>query len=924
MSSKETGLLIDRFFVGREDALEAFEALLHERKQRVLFYQGEGGIGKTWLLRKLITDNKDRQDLLMASELIDLYSTRYHRISGVREAIIEFLGEEHFAHYRQEQRKFLDEREKPEEERLAESALRGLRERADEQFLKDCQNAYPDRIVVLLFDTFEQVEKDDVGYYILHDLPQALPNFILVIASRHPCPLSDVLIKRFELGGLKPEESERFFLSREAGIRAEKEALPVPYDPELRLPIESTSDLLAGLYSRVEGHPLKLDLAVLWLKVGATTADSLWALSDEEFDRALLEPLRTLGCVPGLLPPASSIEEQQKLEAAAYEIILTMAYLNRRFDQRFLEHIYTPAPHLADLSQALDILGKLPGMFFVKERPDGTVQLHDEMERLVREQLWKERDPSGEVQRELAQKAIELYDQLINEIFKEVGNLVRGEEREEVERKAQELRAERLGYVLRLDLDQGYEDFIANFDRNLEAREYGLCELFLNEIRPYEVNYTSEQRREIKKRRFQLALGRHDFDRADELADTPEQRVLVLTSQCESVWTTDPEQGRKHLLKALEICKHESLSLATCGEIELRLGLTCRALNQFEEAIDWYEHCKDTANQMDKAGAQLYARAQNNQGYIYAIMGRYDEARELAQSALNLRQRLGLRKEIGLTYSTLGEIARFAGDYQAADTFYNWALEIFEELHDPEWQAIALQERGECARLMARKYQRLGAGTSAKQWLDLAEKDLRESQKLYEYYNLSRDRSVMLKRLGRVLRDKGDVDKAKSILSKGFKLAEETGDIRAQLECLLDLAEVALKQKRFDELEGYLGQVERFEKRRFIYHYPVFEGLVHLLRGESLSAQNRYEEAWDEYCSGLIRLGCERGYGHACLRDRLGRLQAQLDELPDTKTKEIWCDRFIETWQQKGLDVEFPDLIWLCRRYKEALNFIGG
>jgi hypothetical protein len=95
-----------------------------------------------------------------------------------------------------------------------------------------------------------------------------------------------------------------------------------------------------------------------------------------------------------------------------------------------------------------------------------------------------------------------------------------------------------------------------------------------------------------------------------------------------------------------------------------------------------------------------------------------------------------------------------------------------------------------------------------------------------------------------------------------------------------------------------------------------------LLRGESLCTQNQCEEAWEEYCFGLIKLAREKGYGHACLRDRLERLQVQLDELPDVQTRHLWCDQFVEAWHRENLAEEFPDLVWMCRDYKEMLDFM--
>jgi len=466
-------------FVGRADALQVFDEVIRDltRKQRVVFYQGAGGIGKTKLLQEIIRRYHDRADLLVAPKILDMAVTRTHRISGVREEIIALLGEEHFTEYRKKQDRFLAERDKPEAERVAESALRGLREAADEQFKKDCEKVSSGRTIVLLFDTFEQVQREDVGHYILFDLARHLPNFVFVIASRQPYPVEE-LVRTMELKGLAPEDAKAFFASR-------------------RQPI--SDEMAATLWKKLDGHPLRLDMALLWLSIGTLGVEELVKLSTEEkpcspFDRTLLERLKMLGRMPGVIPETVAGEERDRQEATAFQIILLMAYFNRRFNRQFLEQTYAPVPGLASLDDAINVLNRLPACFFIKQRPDGDLQLHDAMQDLIlncmKDMLTAlTGGPSWtDAEKTLAQRAIEVYDALIEETDKEVSQTVDREKREDLERKAQELRAERLGYTLRIDLDKGYKYFIEHFDRNLEKREFGLCELFTAEILPYIVS----------------------------------------------------------------------------------------------------------------------------------------------------------------------------------------------------------------------------------------------------------------------------------------------------------------------------------------------------------------------------------------------------------------------------------------------------
>ncbi|MGQ9628515.1 MAG: hypothetical protein ACUVV0_16615, partial [Anaerolineae bacterium] len=538
-------------FVGRKDAFQAFEEVLKTPEQRVLFYRGDGGIGKTKLLEEIIRQYKDRSDLMVAPKIIDMAITQYHRISGVREEIIELLGEEHFTAHKEKQERFLQERDKPEEERVAESALRGLREAADEQFLEDCKEACPERTVVFLFDTFERVQQEDVGYYILHDLPQALPNFVFVIAGRKPCPIHDLVIP-FELGGLSQEDAQDFFKSRR-------------------------QDYNEGLWNKLERHPLKLDLALFWAsqEEKAVRLEDLTKLFTEidlqkgysELDLALVEPLKTLGCVPEVIPKDVYGEERARLEAAAFRIILLMAYYNRRFNSRFLQSTYTEAPGIASTQEALKLLERLPKLFFIKERPNKDLQLHDEVERLIincmKEVLAAQTvgGPWEEARKSLAEKAVKVYEALIKEKEDEARRTSDSEEKEDLEREIEELRAEQFSYSVLIDPAKGYEDFLAQFDHNLRAGRYGVCELYLNAIEQYLNLYDDSQKAEIKQRRFLFALARHDFDRAQELIETKEQEALLLFSLYNDTWVTDSILAKNYLLEALRICEEENLSL---------------------------------------------------------------------------------------------------------------------------------------------------------------------------------------------------------------------------------------------------------------------------------------------------------------------------------------------------------------------------
>ncbi len=87
---------IQKNFVGRKKELKEFEKFVcseGEKAYRVLFVHGPGGIGKTWLLRKMMEMSQEFgiPNLLVGEGLIDMFSTNNRSIEGVQNHIVDLL-----------------------------------------------------------------------------------------------------------------------------------------------------------------------------------------------------------------------------------------------------------------------------------------------------------------------------------------------------------------------------------------------------------------------------------------------------------------------------------------------------------------------------------------------------------------------------------------------------------------------------------------------------------------------------------------------------------------------------------------------------------------------------------------------------------------------------------------------------------------
>src|SRR4051794_25675314 len=105
--------------IGRKKELRAIEAALASSQYgQVLYFEGQGGIGKTQLLTKTRELGQQIEHVL-STDVIDLYLTRYHQPLAIMWKIVSDLREglkskghvnNFFAHFEESQKQFLSMR----------------------------------------------------------------------------------------------------------------------------------------------------------------------------------------------------------------------------------------------------------------------------------------------------------------------------------------------------------------------------------------------------------------------------------------------------------------------------------------------------------------------------------------------------------------------------------------------------------------------------------------------------------------------------------------------------------------------------------------------------------------------------------------------------------------------------------------------
>ena len=83
-------------------------------------------------------------------------------------------------------------------------------------------------------------------------------------------------------------------------------------------------------------------------------------------------------------------------------------------------------------------------------------------------------------------------------------------------------------------------------------------------------------------------------------------------------------------------------------------------------------------------------RGLNNKGAIYWLRGEYDKGLSILKEALKIAKEYGLDALKARIYNNFGNICRDLGDLSDASKYYQWALEINEDLGDELAQSAVM------------------------------------------------------------------------------------------------------------------------------------------------------------------------------------------------------------------------------------------
>lgn len=741
--------------VGRNEILaKANEIFEHASKQlTVLFLTGEGGIGKTRLLQRIIELAKARPDLRAAESIVDFYHVPTHSEYGLADILYRVLTPPNtpFAQYEREKRALERMRLSGEVSNVGEQRARTL-----QAFSDSLNKLAQSKRIVLALDTAERLVYSagqeaiapalfaECWGWLLASLSQ-WENVTLVIAGRDSAlpllrPLIDAIgndcVTVIPVESFSEAESTAYFdeVERAAARRQAREFVQRvrSLDPDTRL--------LAHRLAR--GRPIMLALLVDYLTMGT-------------------------GPLPVILRELE--QGQQPLDQSQALARLRTLLIARLLDVRPLGDVISAlgrTPKGCDhvlLASLLDIsepeakrrLDDARRLSIVKVRPtDERVFLHDEMYAMLRDELFAHPADAPAAQH-ASQTILDYYREQIKHNREELDRLyapveVEGGDRLDLSRLSethtalQTLWTELVFYELRSDAVAGFKRYYRlireaslNGDTQWDAQLQAELQTFLAErgVTPAAESVDDLPLRLVRSAlmprpmvrafangRFAQALAEGERLRremADVIALAPivNEGILSDWEAAALIYLGGEDKlqrARGKLSAAIDSIRSLLPGDMKDGEAEDIETWRARAVLAFAYRVRGYLHWATGGLQAAVAdyrhAAALWRRVNlriemattlKDMGFALSEMGDSVTGRNLVKDALALQRALGLRAAMGLSMNTLALIEIREGAYESGISFSEKALALFRALSDQRGAGLALIALAEAKRRLS-------------------------------------------------------------------------------------------------------------------------------------------------------------------------------------------------------------------------------
>lgn len=786
-------------FIGRTEEVGQIRSQINSNgNSRVICIYGEGGIGKSRLLREIYNAYRnEKSESLNLTSVIDFDDLAVHIPENVHRRISQMISSttKSFVPYVQAELDF----RKIQSSGVSSDRLKQEKERVDQSFV-DCFNTISAlKRVVVFIDT---TDKLDVGKEVWQDFETILPklkNVVVLIAGRNANELGASLQTRMakeavmviHLTPLEKDDS-KLYLEEKAKQRS-------------LLLEEDVADKLIFLSG---GKPVLLDLAVEWRARGI----SLTWLADSD-----LQTLQRLK-----LEELNEHKEQ-------FEKHLVIHIKERRTPMNelvlFLAHIYPASSEMIkfltddDQQRAKELFEEAKGYAFVKVLPNNFITLHDEMRRMVNDHVWDKILPSTDRRSWYSEQAIKQYRIEIESLESKcqalelespqteiISDFDKSLQLDELQQQTWVLKEQLLANTLVVNVIDGFKVFMELFEEAAKRSRLALRPRFIDLVEKRLDKLPIQQRNLLTFYRIRQLFSEGEFEetkrrtqnllKAEGLSVELKIDILILKGNAEirlgevGISIDDFKQAVELSRDKFRVLEIRSLTA---------LGWAYRLTGNLDQAQELYQVaqklCFDEGDPQSEALSEIYGLILNN--YAYAQSNDNSTRRAAINNAhAAIKHWEEVRNDIGLGagYLVLG-IAYYRSDHsESALEAFQKSLSIFEPLKSNDW--------------LGQIYSWRGAQFQDRLQFDRAEKDFHEALRI----GSKNIRPMTLNRLARVYMNRQDWDLAEKTMRESLEEAKRMPDYIYWLGSLARLISIAAKKGEAHRLDEFWAEVEKCEK----------------------------------------------------------------------------------------------------------------
>lgn len=869
-------------FLGREKQLKEIRKYVEKSNHRYLIsIQGRGGVGKTYLLRK-IGDEYAGQEEFLCFPIVDFSQNK----TRTEDWLMDFVAGHApgaFDQYYKISQTLLGQ---------GQVDLVGVFSQTDlrEVFLADFMQLEQKIRCIFLLDTLELIQ-DTLLLDFLLKLVNRAQNSIFVLAGRRNFELED----RFQ-GTVGPGSVVFITLAGFDELDAMHYIQRHPVGADLNEDEKYALYLLAE-----EGVPIKLALALDWLSRGLVMhtlvehpVDELRKLKDQDkeaFGKIVTEFEREL------------VTQIGELGTHVDQAIHIMAHVHKRFNKALLQRLIPDA----NADKLLEQLRLIP---FVKSIEEDYFVLHDEIQRMIVKHIWDWSDSGHEVRQKISEEVLMYYDHKLTSLRSQFP--VDSEMSQTAEWEYRIYEIEKLHYQLDIDLIEGYAQF-SNLFKELEDRRYiefaALAMDTLVKDRPLPARLrdfvNTYYRGWVLIRRQQVEQAREHIEQGlERLTSTP--------------LSDDPLLERRQFLER-EVEQR-------LGEVYTLLGYCYRLLGDWAMAVCYFEKARelnkaliDKLQQVEAPDRELIRRSisrlaetLNDIANLQRMQGNLDIARRYCKMSMLIREGLDERRRVGHCCYVMGMIMWESGNTSEAMNYLEQARGHYQATR------TELLERAWLDRYEGYVMFRTGNTQEALRLLERALDTTSKNQDLQD------EHAEILLHLSRIHYELGTPESRQQALREvetALVIANQVGNDYRIVECYLTLCRILMPmlnskkdrdgklRAQFDKhFETGLKLAQRHKYRRLEVVFAQIEADLAFARKDYMTAFERYIVA------------CQRAteFKPAVFARTLSTLSERLYEVANIDADQAisLSDRVIRQWVKEiSLDDQYPEL-------RQEVNYI--